>query len=211
MPLQVQLNAAQLQLPAAAAADAVPSAADDSSSRAVMRSSSAISVPLAVIVSATASSLHRQRAASLSRRTSPKCCVRPAGREREPGRPTAGGCHQHMVLYVRSTSIYRSCVVRFRVWNTSSFVILTAAYSIQPYFVYIAQPGKVADFECPVLTRCEFEPVMFGRRNQPHHQAAATRSESAESADLNSKLGTKRRQPERSQPGAAHEAGWVAR
>jgi hypothetical protein len=55
MPLQVQLNAAQLQLPAAAAADAVPSAADDSSSRAVMRSSSAISVPLAVIVSATAS------------------------------------------------------------------------------------------------------------------------------------------------------------
>eukprot|EP01046_Picozoa_sp_COSAG06_P022844 COSAG06_NODE_1790_length_8394_cov_34.639301_14_plen_49_part_01 len=28
----------------------------------------------------------------------------------------------------------RSCVVRFRVWNTSSFVILTAAYSIQPYF-----------------------------------------------------------------------------
>jgi hypothetical protein len=26
--------------------------------------------------------------------------------------------------------------VRFRVWNTSSFVILTAAYLIQPYFVY---------------------------------------------------------------------------
>jgi hypothetical protein len=26
--------------------------------------------------------------------------------------------------------------VRFRVWNTSSFVILTAAYSIQPYFVF---------------------------------------------------------------------------
>jgi hypothetical protein len=26
-------------------------------------------------------------------------------------------------------------VVRFRVWNTSSFVILTAAYFIQPYFV----------------------------------------------------------------------------
>jgi hypothetical protein len=25
--------------------------------------------------------------------------------------------------------------VRFRVWNTSSFVIMTAAYSIQPYFV----------------------------------------------------------------------------
>eukprot|EP01045_Picozoa_sp_COSAG04_P045079 COSAG04_NODE_15618_length_523_cov_1.023419_1_plen_70_part_10 len=25
--------------------------------------------------------------------------------------------------------------MRFRVWNTSSFVILTAAYSIQPYFV----------------------------------------------------------------------------
>jgi hypothetical protein len=53
MPLQVQLNAAQLQLPAAAAADAV-GAADDSSSRAVMRSSSGISMPLAaVIVSAT--------------------------------------------------------------------------------------------------------------------------------------------------------------
>lgn len=106
MPLQVQLNAAQLQLPAAAAADAVPSAADDSSSRAVMRSSSAISVPLAVIVSATASSLRRQRAASLSRRTSPKCCVLP-GREREPGRPyllTAGGCHgiYSTPLYVRS-------------------------------------------------------------------------------------------------------------
>eukprot|EP01051_Picozoa_sp_SAG22_P022485 SAG22_NODE_5401_length_1021_cov_1.229935_3_plen_93_part_01 len=27
--------------------------------------------------------------------------------------------------------------MRFRVWNTSSFVILTAAYSIQPYFVAI--------------------------------------------------------------------------
>jgi hypothetical protein len=26
--------------------------------------------------------------------------------------------------------------VRFRVWNTSSFVILTAAYLIQPYFVH---------------------------------------------------------------------------
>eukprot|EP01046_Picozoa_sp_COSAG06_P022291 COSAG06_NODE_1720_length_8590_cov_12.038865_5_plen_53_part_00 len=25
--------------------------------------------------------------------------------------------------------------MRFRVWNTSSFVILTAAYLIQPYFV----------------------------------------------------------------------------
>ena len=69
MPLQVQLNAAQLQLPAAAAADAV-GAADDSSSRAVMRSSSAISEPLAVIVSATVSSLRRQCTASLSRRTS---------------------------------------------------------------------------------------------------------------------------------------------
>jgi hypothetical protein len=27
--------------------------------------------------------------------------------------------------------------VRFRVWNISSFVILTAAYSIQPYFVLL--------------------------------------------------------------------------
>ena len=175
MPLQVQLNAAQLQLPAAAAADAVPSAADDSSSRAFMRSSSAISVPLAVIVSATAS-------------TSAGSARRPC---RDGPAPNAACCPG------ASASPAAQLLARLPWYYT--------------YALYIAQPGKVADFECPVLTRCEFEPVMFGRRNQPHHQAAATRSESAESADLNSKLGTKRRQPERSQPGAAHEAGWVAR
>jgi hypothetical protein len=35
--------------------------------------------------------------------------------------------------------------VRFRVWNTSSFVILTAAYSIQPYFVEVVHFDLPAD------------------------------------------------------------------
>jgi hypothetical protein len=30
------------------------------------------------------------------------------------------------------------------VWNTSSFVILTAAYSIQPYFVYVVRTCRKA-------------------------------------------------------------------
>jgi hypothetical protein len=33
--------------------------------------------------------------------------------------------------------------VRFRVWSTSSFVILTAAYSIQPYFVRRVRTGTL--------------------------------------------------------------------
>jgi hypothetical protein len=37
------------------------------------------------------------------------------------------------------------------VWNTSSFVILTAAYSIQPYFVY----GLV------ILTACYNNAAVF--------------------------------------------------
>jgi hypothetical protein len=39
--------------------------------------------------------------------------------------------------------------VRFRVWNTSSFVILTAAYLIQPYFVYTISGTRGRDRRRP--------------------------------------------------------------
>jgi hypothetical protein len=46
--------------------------------------------------------------------------------------------------------------VRFRVWNTSSFVILTAAYSIQPYFVMMSVTCPVPMPLTMTLNRCIF-------------------------------------------------------
>jgi hypothetical protein len=82
----------------------------------------------------------------------PTC--RGPGKETQPGGAPVWHCEAKLRFWSRakfvqtlscshcnygSTTSRRSCVVRFRVRNTSSFVILTAAYlkSMQPYFVVL--------------------------------------------------------------------------